>query len=593
MFNWLLNFFENFRKNNKQFTVQEQDQLLLYPYLSEKTLQAHPLIDEYNLERLYSTKNYLNHRIYPSRRHINLRPYFEQGKKLNWIGLISDVKRPQDNTDTPTLLIDKLAVINNETKSPKFLDYHIWLNTRYIKCMLPDYQTIAIGEAIRGISKIGTYLGKNGETKYGLYETVLIGSGIFVGKQETSKNQTNLNTKFVTDFDRHSDWFLKLSDPRQINLNKMNSAEFNRLFTLPNHVKIKYQDSQHGDYLQRRIAQSHIEQKAKKRANKTISFRPILKKVERKIDQNSEPLSRYHGRFIRYTYINPESNTFEPIIVLDHIQDELNKPIEDHFYFQINSKVIETGLVQAGEKINFATKSHQPTSATAAGKLKQFTPLITKKARQPLPQDKDALIGFIMFNRNDQTFDHLPFLEKYRAWAKERNIDLPIQKNRKLNNLLSKEQLKNKFNLSDQQFNSLIRRLRIKISFINDGVNYYDQDAMRKIQQELNLRIMLQNLKQRKAKDLQKPMITDKPKAKFNSSEHTIISTKSQQFYAEEFDTLTPKQIKQEINSLSSHRIPLYVLGYSLNDNANHYIRISNIVSFTPLFSEEIIKIKN
>ncbi|MDE7049408.1 MAG: hypothetical protein K2O75_00750 [Lactobacillus sp.] len=62
----MLNFFKNFFLNLKQKQDQDSlafpsDNLPLFPYVDENTLAEHPLIDEYNLARVYSLNNYLNH----------------------------------------------------------------------------------------------------------------------------------------------------------------------------------------------------------------------------------------------------------------------------------------------------------------------------------------------------------------------------------------------------------------------------------------------------------------------------------------------------------------------------------------------------
>ena len=215
MLNSLINNISNlFKFNLKSKKHEQNDNLLLFPYIDEETIIKHPLIDEYNLTRLFSVQNYLNKKIHKSKRHIKLKPFYEQSKKLNWIGLVSDIKRPQEPNNTPILLIEKFAEFNDGKAS--LLDNHVWLNTRYIKAMNSTKQTIAIGEAIQGSSIIGAYTAKNGTEKYGLRETLLKGTGIFVGKDKRNDKITDLNTKFVTDYDRHNDWILKLSQQNSI-----------------------------------------------------------------------------------------------------------------------------------------------------------------------------------------------------------------------------------------------------------------------------------------------------------------------------------------------------------------------------------------
>lgn len=279
MLNSLINNISNlFKFNLKSKKHEQNDNLLLFPYIDEETIIKHPLIDEYNLTRLFSVQNYLNKKIHKSKRHIKLKPFYEQSKKLNWIGLVSDIKRPQEPNNTPILLIEKFAEFNDGKAS--LLDNHVWLNTRYIKAMNSTKQTIAIGEAIQGSSIIGAYTAKNGTEKYGLRETLLKGTGIFVGKDKRNDKITDLNTKFVTDYDRHNDWILKLSQQNSIDYSLCSKGQYNSLFNLPGHVDIRYQDSNTNNYISRQIAQNSQKHRKKRQKKISVSTKKTFKKVK-------------------------------------------------------------------------------------------------------------------------------------------------------------------------------------------------------------------------------------------------------------------------------------------------------------------------
>lgn len=595
MFNWLSKIIQLFKKSNKQLSFKEQDKLLLYPYIDEKTIKDHPLIDEYNLARLFSTQNYLNHRIYPSNNHLNLKPFAEQNKKLSWIGIISDIKRPREENDTPILLIDKLALFENG--KAKFLDNHVWLNTKYLKFIKNQKQVIAIGEAICGISKVGTYMGKTNNTKYGLQETILLGSGIFVGKKPRSDNETDLSAKFVTDYDRHNDWFLKLTNLPQnnfIDIEKCTPAEFNRLFNLPGHVNIKYQDSRHNNFINRRIGQTKLEQRIKKREQEKTTLEPIKKKVEKVITNHSGPLKRYSGKFYRYTYINEDSNDFTPIIVFINVTDELNQPVADKLYFSVNPCVIQAGKLHSYEKVNFSTKSINPVSPEKRGILKSLNPINKEKNHVALPTDEKALIGFIMFSKNDQTFEHLPFLEEYRAWAKENKINLPKQQDKKLANLKNKQKLMDDLNIKNpNELENLLKQLLIHPSYISNNIPYYDKQAENKIQRELKLRKMLENIKHNKhAVTTQTLSLNTKDENKSEKISHTVFCTQKGNFVAPEFDTLSAQEIKEKINELAKYRQKIYLRVKRIYGSHDVYLNVRDIEGFKIMFSDEIRKLR-
>ena len=589
MLNSLINNISNlFKFNLKSKKHEQNDNLLLFPYIDEETIIKHPLIDEYNLTRLFSVQNYLNKKIHKSKRHIKLKPFYEQSKKLNWIGLVSDIKRPQEPNNTPILLIEKFAEFNDGKAS--LLDNHVWLNTRYIKAMNSTKQTIAIGEAIQGSSIIGAYTAKNGTEKYGLRETLLKGTGIFVGKGKRNDKITDLNTKFVTDYDRHNDWILKLSQQNSIDYSLCSKGQYNSLFNLPGHVDIRYQDSNTNNYISRQIAQNSQKHRKKRQKKISVSTKKTFKKVKNSILVYSIPTTRYYGEFNRYGFFNNSKGQYIPLIFIKNITDELNNPVANQHSFLLTQNIIEIGQLKQNEKIVFETKSIKNTNPEFHGKIKSIRPINKKITHEKLPIDQNILIGLILYNMNDQSVEHLPFLEKYRAWATENNITLPKQKNRKLINLKNKTEIAQQIDISEKQFEQLIKKLRIAPKYISDNVPYYDQNAVKKLRQEIQLKKMLTKAKHKNSIGIRQLSMADAERLKGDSlnATHTVLETANGSFYYAGFDTITQKEIKEVIYELSNYQQDVYLKVQQINDNKTAYICVKDIADFKTVMGDTI-----
>lgn len=581
--------FAFFKSKKISISNSNKDDLLLYQYIDQTTISTHPLIDEYNLTRLYSIQNYLNSKIHKSKRHINLKPFYEQKEILNWLGIVSDIKRPKGSDKPPVLLIDKFAEIKNG--EAKLLDNHVWLNTKSIKAMQEPKQTIAIGEAIQGISVVGAYTAKNGIEKYGLRNTILKGSGIFVGKRPRNNEATDLTAEFVTNYDRHNDWILKLTDSDSDKLNFQEQFDFNQLANLSNHhITIRYQDSNINNYISRQIEQRNREKSKIKKNTISNSASRIIKETKTSLSVQTKPLTRYYGEFLRYSYYNNTKGEFIPLITFKNITDELNQLVSKKRSFLLTENILELGQLKAEEKVIFTTKKIDNKKAEYHGKINSLKPLNSEIKRAKLPRDHNILIGLIMFNLNDQSVEHLHFLEKYRAWATENNITLPKQKNRKLINLKNKTEISQQIDISEKQFEQLIKKLRIAPKYISDNVSYYDQNAFKKLRQEIQLKKILTKAKHKNSSGIRQLSMADAERLKGDSlnATHTVLETANGSFYYAGFDTITQKEIKEVIYELSNYQQDVYLKVQRINDHKTAYICVKDIADFKTVMGDTI-----
>ena len=63
--------------------------------------------------------------MHPNSIHIRLKPYFDSGTWIKWIGVLGDVTLPNKTNLNGSLLIDKIYCYSDKVE---ILDYHAWLN---------------------------------------------------------------------------------------------------------------------------------------------------------------------------------------------------------------------------------------------------------------------------------------------------------------------------------------------------------------------------------------------------------------------------------------------------------------------------------
>ena len=256
----------------------------------------------------------------------------------------------------------------------------------------------------------------------------------------------------------------------------------------------------------------------------------------------------------------------------------------------MTQNIIEIGQLKQNEKIVFETKSIKNTNPEFHGKIKSIRPINKKITHEKLPIDQNILIGLILYNMNDQSVEHLPFLEKYRAWATENNITLPKQKNRKLINLKNKTEISQQIDISEKQFEQLIKKLRIAPKYISDNVPYYDQNAVKKLRQEIQLKKMLTKAKHKNSSGIRQLSMADAERLKGDSlnATHTVLETANGSFYYAGFDTITQKEIKEVIYELSNYQQDVYLKVQQINDNKTAYICVKDIADFKTIMDDTI-----
>ena len=593
----MLNFLKNFFLNLKQKQYQDSlvfpsDNLPLFPYVDENTLAEHPLIDEYNLARVYSLNNYLNHKIYHSNRHKSLEKYYQNMESLHWIALVSDIGWPFGNKNKPALLLEKVFAVDSDNNC-KLLERHVWLNTKYIKHTITNPQSIAVGDAIKGVSNIGIYFGPKKEVKYELRETVILGAGIFVGPDERNDQKTDISHKFITDYDRHNDWILKINNKKNDTFfsKSPTTHELTSLLALSGTAFTNYQRSKHQSYIERSLAHKSI--KKRKQKAKSPNFTREVKNIKHSVHQtlnHTRSLQRYHAQFSRYFYYNDQNGNFVPCVKFVDIFNELNESVSQNAFFKINPPLIKLGRLKPGMKISFSTRAKLPNQSEDKDQIIEISTNSPTKL-SPIPDTNDALVGMIMRDRNDQTPDHLIFLEKYKEWCQTNNQPLTQNINPAKVKSFNKEEISQQLNLTGLQLEKIIQKLQLKPAYTNANEEYFNENSIKQIEKELHLRQMLRNIRRNKV--MTRESFIDKSQiTKASKINHTILMTSYGQYYTEELDIYTARDIKNMITEAKNIPLNFYLKVRDVDNNRLNYIKAKNIKEFRLFNSSETHHIK-
>ena len=112
----------------------EVDDRLQLNYVSINQIKSDGMTTSFNKIRRENTKNVLNKYNHPDSQHIRLKPYYDSGIWLHWLGVLSDLTLPNTtNNLNGELLLDKLTTGDNK----ELLDYHVWLNLKNVKYIRP------------------------------------------------------------------------------------------------------------------------------------------------------------------------------------------------------------------------------------------------------------------------------------------------------------------------------------------------------------------------------------------------------------------------------------------------------------------------
>ena len=227
---------QNRHKLSKNHVKEDQ---LNISYVKINDLKTANKASAFNIERNKVIDEQLNKYMHPNSIHIRLKPYFDSGTWIKWIGVLGDVTLPNKTNLNGSLLIDKISCYSDKVE---ILDYHAWLNIENIKYIEHHNQQLAIGDYIEGISQVKQY----GQGKYGLAATYIKKAGMFIG--------TNRAETLVSTYDRQDSWVVELSNN---NLTKKNYSEnfinkdLAEFASTGAHVDAKFQPSRYEKFQQR------------------------------------------------------------------------------------------------------------------------------------------------------------------------------------------------------------------------------------------------------------------------------------------------------------------------------------------------------
>lgn len=442
-------FFAKIRSLFRYFITRDHDSLLLFPYISQQKLTDQNCDQLCNNARKYSLQHYNNQVIHHGSRHEKLADFYQQNQPVHWIGIVSDIMDLGKASPKLCLLIDKLTL--DDPRNPRLLDYHVWIKVDQIKYIMnpSGQQTIAIGDAIRGISLVHTYYGKNGETKYGFVSTVLKGAGILSGNTKRSKWQTDLNATLIYNYNRFNDWILKcVNSPDIISTNNVN-----RLLREKEHVTYIERDNQDIRFYQRTTNHS----------------------------QALHSLKTYTGILRLPTYIYGKNNRCEAVIAISDIRVTPESQAIKKSFFQFKGAVLKLGQLSENKKVRFSTRSNLPTSVHRPGVIEDCQ-LIDALPGPLLPKGHDELLGYIMEIKHDHQPEHTHYRQKFDQWQATQGNNLA-----QIGNLISEHEIARALKIKNSTLERKLQTLLITPKYTYNGEKFYNFSVVDQIQNDLRL----------------------------------------------------------------------------------------------------------
>lgn len=351
----------------------------------------------FNKIRRYNAKNELNQYQHVESQHIRLKPYYDAGLLVHWVGIVSDVTIPRKvGQPEGAILIDKASTEDGE----ELLDYHLWLNITEIKFLAhEDKMQVGIGDYIEGLSYIKPY----GKNKYGLGTTLISDCGIYFG--------TNKYKSTITEYNHGDDWVLKLENGTASLRAKKKYVE-NNLSLLEaskeaGHVTTTYQPSRY-DKFQERIGQETINDE------KPL---PLVPDTQEKYF--SMVVKPYASRTI-----NENEYEYSPMISVGEIINvDHKRVIAKSANLPYLPQLAKMGLVKQGDPLRITA------TAGKGGQLLDVKRIEIPATTQvmPIPSDPEALSGYFLFMDSKEGDMKTPkgskCLEKFLDWAREKDID--------------------------------------------------------------------------------------------------------------------------------------------------------------------------
>lgn len=381
---------------NKEKSKTDKQLHIIQLHLNDVSKQANRASAFSNIRKSV-IKNELNKYLHPNSNHIRLKPYYESGTWIKWIGLLGDVTIP-NQTRKGSLLIDKISVGN----LPEIIDYHAWLNVENIKAIGVNRLPLAIGDYIVGYSKVKKY----DNNKYGLAQTYIKGAGQFVEK------------RLESNYDRQDSWVVELEnneltlktkntvvDVKNSSNNKITAKVENVLENTSGHVDDRYQPTRYKKF-QERLKKLNL--------SKSDDVLPLLSKHKH----------TYIAQVVQSHVVDlPNATHKMPQLEVKNVIDTFTGRLIFASYnlpYVPDLKVL--GELKKDEIISFESQASSSNSNTfdmvTNFKLVNSDP--NRKFVQ-LPNSINIFLGYIMWKHPEEG-NESEYIASYQNWARSKSL---------------------------------------------------------------------------------------------------------------------------------------------------------------------------
>ena len=442
---------QNRHKLSKNHVKEDQ---LNISYVKINDLKTANKASTFNIERNKVIDEQLNKYMHPNSIHIRLKPYFDSGTWIKWIGVLGDVTLPNKTNLNGSLLIDKISCYSDKVE---ILDYHAWLNIENIKYIEHHNQQLAIGDYIQGISQVKQY----GQGKYGLAATYIKKAGMFIG--------TNRAETLVSTYDRQDSWVVELSNN---NLTKKNYSEnfinkdLAEFASTGAHVDAKFQPSRYEKFQQRL---QNLQQ------GESDDVLPL-------IDKNKQEYTATVVRS-RAVKIPNIAHKMPQLEIKDVKVVDSGRLVFARYSLPYVGDIKKLGELRTDDQINFYSEA-APNSSNSFNMVTNFE-LLTEHDFIPLPSNPNAFLGYIMWRHPEE--GESTYIANYQNWALAKQIhteeiDHEIDSIRPTSNLTELE-LANNLSIDQKLVANARRQGLIKPVTSNGLTRRYDSNAWNLLRQ--------------------------------------------------------------------------------------------------------------
>lgn len=443
----------SFKSESGELDYRVDDKLKLN-FVTINQIKSNGITASFNKVRRQNTKEVLNKYNHPDSQHIRLKPYFDSGTWLHWIGVLSDLTLPNaKNNLTGEVLLDKLTTGDNQ----ELLDYHVWLNLINVKYIQGGNQKLSIGDIVQGFSKIKRYSGN----KYGLDTTVIVKAGIYKGVDKPDI--------LVSNYDRQDDWVLEISNSTagQRAWDKYEESQDKEdLAKEPGHVETRFQPSRYQKYRDR------LQESTRKTSEEVL---PLISPKETEYHAEVDKIYMAKGT-------KPGQPKNMPKLRLKNVTDPHGRLIMPAVDLPYIDEARKMGEVVENDIVLFRSKQNS-TLKNGFGLMSDFR-VATKPPKHayiPLPENNpNTFLGYIMWRFGCES--PLPELVlNYQTWAISHGIHVDeikqeLAQKRPIHNVTEQE-LAQKLGISASRIYNVFRQGVIDPVEVDNTVRTYSPDV--------------------------------------------------------------------------------------------------------------------